>query len=113
MRLSEQQLRAIEDPIVNDAPSCEECEGDGLVYADGKAHSPNECAPIVECPNCEGKGTCLPYEQQLILSLTDGLRQAYRVTEALAAVLRLHCNSADGVLRTVYLPFRGTDREEE
>lgn len=35
---------------------CSRCEGNGAVYADGKAHYMSEHAPSKPCPECDGSG---------------------------------------------------------
>jgi len=35
---------------------CQHCEGNGAVYADGKAHYYSSGAPTTLCPSCSGSG---------------------------------------------------------
>lgn len=35
---------------------CSRCEGEGQVYADGKAHYCSEHFPTTDCPSCDGTG---------------------------------------------------------
>lgn len=45
---------------------CQRCEGNGQLYADGKAHFPSEDAPTIHCGNCGGSGRILPEDAQEI-----------------------------------------------
>jgi hypothetical protein len=45
-----------EDQETPQSDSCYRCQGDGALYADGKAHYPSEHAPTVACPVCGGSG---------------------------------------------------------
>ena len=38
---------------------CSRCEGDGQLWADGKAHYPMCGLPTRNCPNCDGTGRVL------------------------------------------------------
>jgi len=45
---------------------CPRCEGNGNIYADGKAHYMSENAPTIPCGNCGGSGRILPEDAQII-----------------------------------------------
>lgn len=43
---------------------CSRCEGNGRLYADGKAHFLSENADTILCGNCGGSGRILPDDAQ-------------------------------------------------
>lgn len=43
---------------------CHRCEGEGNLYADGKAHYMSENAPTIPCGSCGGSGRILPEDAQ-------------------------------------------------
>lgn len=49
-----------------DTECCQRCEGNGRLYADGKAHLINDNAATILCGNCGGSGRLLPEDAQQI-----------------------------------------------
>jgi len=55
-KLTDEEIAEIE----HDAHDvCSRCEGEGRLWADGKAHYPMENLPTKACPNCDGDGRVL------------------------------------------------------
>lgn len=53
-------LEALEQIRDLETECCSRCEGNGRLYADGKAHLPSENADTILCGNCGGSGRILP-----------------------------------------------------
>lgn len=56
---------------------CSRCEGEGNIYADGKAHYMSENAPTILCGNCGGSGRILPEDAQDIAE--QALKEAEKI----------------------------------
>jgi hypothetical protein len=54
-------LEALETIAEGERLCCQRCEGNGALWADGKAHYPSENMPTRPCPECGGSGK-LPAE---------------------------------------------------
>lgn len=50
------RLRAALEEIADGGDSCNRCEGEGSLWADGKAHYAYHTGATVACPNCGGLG---------------------------------------------------------
>ena len=53
LAIAEEGLKKIEN---NEGESCSRCEGNGKLWADGQAHSPNYGGATVLCGQCGGEG---------------------------------------------------------
>lgn len=61
-------LRDALDEIANsEGECCQRCEGNGRLWADGKAHHPNENMPTRPCPPCDGEGRIYPDIKQIAI----------------------------------------------
>ena len=49
-------LAACEAVVAAEERNCRTCEGNGRMYADGRAHYPSENAPTIACGHCGGSG---------------------------------------------------------
>ena len=75
-------LKSINDKLVEalekirdlETDCCPRCEGEGNIYADGKAHYMSENAPTIPCGNCGGSGRILPEDAQDIA--VEALKEA-------------------------------------
>jgi len=59
-------LAALEQIRDLETECCSRCEGNGRLYADGKAHYPSENADTILCGSCGGSGRILPEDAQEI-----------------------------------------------
>ena len=59
-------LTALEQIRDLETECCPRCEGNGRLYADGKAHHVSENADTIFCGNCGGSGRILPDNAQEI-----------------------------------------------
>lgn len=57
-------LEALEEIRDLETKACSRCEGNGRLYADGKAHLISENAATILCGNCGGSGRILPEDAQ-------------------------------------------------
>ena len=53
---TEAMRKALEAIADNDGESCQRCEGNGRLWADGQAHPPAYDGLTRACPSCDGKG---------------------------------------------------------
>ena len=67
LRAALEEIRDLEDSC------CPRCEGNGLLYADGKAHLLIENATTIACGKCGGTGRILPVDARDIAE--HGLKQ--------------------------------------
>ena len=57
-----------------DSELCRRCEGEGSLWEDGKAHSPNFKGPTKPCPYCDGDGRVeknIPFEIRALKESTE------------------------------------------
>lgn len=54
IRMMTEALEKIANPGIS---CCYRCEGNGRLWADGKAHHPLYNGPTTACPNCDGQGS--------------------------------------------------------
>ena len=51
-----EMYEALKEIDNNDGESCQRCEGNGRLWADGQAHLPSHQGLTLPCPQCNGKG---------------------------------------------------------
>lgn len=64
--LCRQLAEALKQIAEGETSCCPRCEGNGRLYADGKAHYMSEGAPTIFCGNCGGSGRLQPENAQEI-----------------------------------------------
>lgn len=52
----DEMLAALSEIAGMQPVGCQRCEGNGRLWADGKAHYPSENLPTTACPICGGEG---------------------------------------------------------
>ena len=57
-------LAALQEITDGESQCCSRCEGDGELWADGKAHYPSEQRETILCGNCGGSGRLQPENAQ-------------------------------------------------
>lgn len=57
-------LEALREIAESESECCPRCEGDGRLWADGKAHYPSEQVDTILCGNCGGSGRLQPENAQ-------------------------------------------------
>lgn len=67
--------------------TCARCEGNGLLYADGRTHYHSEQAPTIPCGVCSGTGTQAPTRDDLLRIFTQVEREARAETWEAASQL--------------------------
>lgn len=58
---------ALDEIADSEGVCCQRCEGNGRLWADGKAHHPNENMPTRPCPPCDGEGRIYPDLKQIAI----------------------------------------------
>jgi hypothetical protein len=58
-------VAALNEIADSEGESCRRCEGNGKLYADGKAHYPSENAATINCGECGGSGRIYPDLQEI------------------------------------------------
>lgn len=59
-------IKLAKDQSLPEPDVCQRCEGNGRLYADGKAHYYSENKPTVYCPVCGGSGRNLVTPEDMI-----------------------------------------------
>jgi hypothetical protein len=62
---------ALEAIASDEGESCGRCEGNGKLWADGKAHYPSYDGPTVNCGRCGGEGRISPDLKQIAIDVLD------------------------------------------
>ena len=74
-------IALIADAISDNWESCRICEGDGRMYADGKAHYVSENAPTRPCFNCEGTGKVMAEDIEVAVANAIMAQTPYQFAE--------------------------------